>query len=168
VKDYPNILNDFSNKVWKLLYRGSRDGFGASNFHGKCDNESNTLTLIETTKGFMFGGFTPLVWDSTTNNYKSDSSQKSFLFTLKNSGNIEPRTFKLSTGSNAIYSHSSYGPCFGSSVEIYVANNCNANNSSYTNLGNAYVNDTGITGKAVFTGEYNFTVKEIEVFAITL
>jgi hypothetical protein len=28
------------------------------------------------------------------------------------------------------------------------------------------VNDTGINGQEVFTGEYNFTVKEIEVFTI--
>jgi hypothetical protein len=49
-----------------------------------------------------------------------------------------------------------------------VADNCNTNTSNYTNLGTAYVNDTGIDGKAVFTGEYNFTVKEIEVFTITL
>jgi hypothetical protein len=49
-----------------------------------------------------------------------------------------------------------------------VADNCNANISSHTNLGQGYVNDTGITGKAVFTGKYNFTVKEIEVFAISL
>jgi hypothetical protein len=28
------------------------------------------------------------------------------------------------------------------------------------------VNDTGINGQQVFTGEYNFTVKEIEVFTI--
>jgi hypothetical protein len=49
-----------------------------------------------------------------------------------------------------------------------VADNCNANNSSYTYLEKGYINDTGITGRAVFTGELNFTVKEIEVFAITL
>jgi hypothetical protein len=49
-----------------------------------------------------------------------------------------------------------------------VADSCNSNTNSYTNLGNGYVNDTGITGTAVFTGEGNFTVKEIEVFAITL
>jgi hypothetical protein len=30
------------------------------------------------------------------------------------------------------------------------------------------VNDTGIEKAQVFTGEYNFTVKEIEVFAISL
>jgi hypothetical protein len=48
-----------------------------------------------------------------------------------------------------------------------VADNCNTNTSSYTNLGSAYVNDTGITGTTVFTGEQYFTVKEIEVFTIT-
>jgi hypothetical protein len=116
VKDCPNILSDFENKVWKLLYRGSRDGFGASNFHEKCDNESNTLTLIETTKGFIFDGFTPLVWDSTTNGYKSDNAQKSFVFTLKNAGNIQPRTFKLLNGSYAIFCYSPCGPTFGSGI----------------------------------------------------
>jgi hypothetical protein len=70
--------------------------------------------------------------------------------------------------SYAICSYFSYGPCFGFGPDIYVADSCNSNNRSYTNLGNAYVNDTGITGNAVFTGEYNFTVKEIEVFSITL
>jgi hypothetical protein len=48
-----------------------------------------------------------------------------------------------------------------------VYDNCNTTNN-YTNLGGCYVNDTGIDGKLVFTGEYNFTVKEIEVFTITL
>jgi hypothetical protein len=167
VKDYPRILEEFERKKWKLLYRGSRDGFRVSNFHAKCDGQSNTLTLIETTKGFIFGGFTPLVWDSTTNNYKPDSSQKSFLFTLKNARNIEPRKFKLSSGSNAIYCHSSYGLTFGGNHDLTVADSCNANTNSYTNLGHAYVNDTGITGTAVFTGEQYFTVKEIEVFTIT-
>jgi hypothetical protein len=168
VTDYPTILSEFANKTWKLLYRGSRDGFRSSNFHEKCDGQSNTLTLIETTKGFIFGGFTPLVWDSTTNTYKSDSSRTSFLFTLKNSRNIEPRKFTLSNASNAIYSYSGYGPCFGYGVDICVANNCNASKRDWSTLGNAYVNDTGIDGRSVFTGEYNFTVKEIEVFALTL
>jgi hypothetical protein len=168
VKDFPKLLEEFRNKTWKLLYRGSRDGFGASNFHSKCDGQSNTLTLIETTKGFIFGGFTPVEWDSTTNNFKSDSSHKSFLFTVKNAHKIEARKFKLSNPSYAILSNSSCGPRFGGGADIHVSDNCNTNTNSYTNLGNAYVNDTGITGNTVFTGEYNFTVKEIEVFTITL
>jgi hypothetical protein len=170
VKYYPTILNDFANKTCKLLYRGSRDSFRGSNFHGKCDGQSYTLTLIETMNGFIFGGFTPLAWDSTTNGCKSDSSQQSFVFTLKNAENIKPLKFKLSNVSYAIYSYSNYGPTFGGGNyhDIHVADNCNANTNSYTNLGYGYVNDTGIDGMAVFTGEQFFTVKEIEVFAITL
>ena len=29
-----------------LLFKGSRDGFKAENFHEKCDNKGPTLTLI--------------------------------------------------------------------------------------------------------------------------
>jgi hypothetical protein len=120
-----------------------------------------------TTKGFIFGGFTPVAWDSS-GGFKPDSTQKSFVFSVKNARNSEARKFPLSNSSNAICCASSYGPTFGNSHGIYVESGCNGNNNSYTNLGVAYVNDTGIDGKQVFTGEYNFTVKEIEVFSISL
>jgi hypothetical protein len=45
---------------------------------------------------------------------------------------------------------------------------CSESTSNWTVLGHAYTNDTGIDGKQVFTGEFNFTVKEIEVFSISL
>lgn len=47
----------------KLLYRGSRDGFTAAMFHKKCDQEENTFTVLMTTKGETFGGFSPNEWD---------------------------------------------------------------------------------------------------------
>jgi hypothetical protein len=56
---------------------------------------------------------------------------------------------------------------FGSNRDIFVSDGCNANADSYTNLGGAYANDTGLDGRQAFTGEYNFTVKEIEVFAVS-
>jgi fructose-specific component phosphotransferase system IIB-like protein len=55
---------------------------------------------------------------------------------------------------------------FGINADIYVCGGCNVNASCYTNLGGSYANDTGLDGKQVFTGEYQFTVKEIEVFAV--
>jgi hypothetical protein len=167
VKDCPPILNEFEGKTWKLLYRGSRDGFKASNFHEKCDNQSNTLTLIETTKDFIFGGFTPIAWSSSGGG-KPDNSGKSFLFSLKNPRNSEPRKFMLMSGRNAIYCDSSYGPVFYGNSDMAVCDNCNTATDNWTNLGGSYVNDTGIHGKLVFTGEYTFTVKEIEVFTIAL
>jgi hypothetical protein len=66
----------------------------------------------------------------------------------------------------AIISYSSSGPIFGGGYTICVADGCNGNATSYTNLGHSFTNDTGIDGKKVLIGEYNFTVKEIEVFAI--
>jgi hypothetical protein len=162
----PSILKDFETKRWQLLYRGTRDGFGTSHFHAKCDQQSNTLTIILTTAGYVFGGFTPIAWDSSSS-YKIDNTGKSFLFSLKNPRNSEPKIFPLSNPSNSIYCHPSWGPTFGGNHDIYVAPNCDQNTSSYTNLGYSYKNDTGIAGGKVFTGEQYFQVKEIEVFSIS-
>jgi hypothetical protein len=35
----------------KLLFSGSRDGFGTSVFHEKCDNIQDTLTILRTEFG---------------------------------------------------------------------------------------------------------------------
>jgi hypothetical protein len=148
-----------------LLYRGSRDGFQASDVHSKCDNESNSVTLIETTKGFIFGGFTPIPWDSSGTN-KSDPSHTSFIFTLKNAHNISPRTFTLSNSSKAIYCGCDYGPIFGNGFNIGLRNDFTVKTNNYTDVGGAYVNDTGQNGQEVLTGEHYFAVKEIEVFTI--
>jgi hypothetical protein len=162
----PTILNEFSMKKWTLLYRGTVHGFRSSDFHQHCDGHANTITLILTTKGFIFGGFTPLEWDSSSG-WKVDNSRNSFLFTVKNPRNSDGQKYAISIPSRAINCYSSYGPTFGNVHDIYVANDCNASTTSYTNLGTDYVNDTGIAGTQVFTGEKHFTVQEIEVFSIT-
>jgi hypothetical protein len=160
----PDIMKNFETKTWRLLYRGSRDGFGSSNFHSKCDQQLNTVTIILTTAGYIFGGFTPIAWDSS-NTYKADNTAKSFVFSLKNPRNTEPKIFPLSNASSAIYCHPSDGPRFGNDIDV--ADSCNENTYSSTNLGCSYTNDTGIDGNQVFTGERNFQVKEIEVFTVS-
>jgi hypothetical protein len=53
-----------SNNKWTLLYRGTRDGFGAANFHSKSDGHKNTLTLLKTFgSSYIFGGFISIDWD---------------------------------------------------------------------------------------------------------
>ena len=39
---------------FELLYRGSRDCFGASGFHRLCDNKGKTLVLVKNTSGHVF------------------------------------------------------------------------------------------------------------------
>jgi hypothetical protein len=167
LSDFPSIFDKFRFKKWNLLYRGTRDGFGSGAFHTRCDGHANTLTIILTTKGYVFGGFSPISWDSS-NAYKADMTKESFLFSLISPRSKEPQKFPLLNTSYALYCSTGHGPTFGNGHDIYVANGANSNTSSYTSLGSGYVNSTGITAQQVFTGEYNFQVKEIEVFSIKL
>ena len=47
---------------WKLLFRGSRDGFQAETFHSKCDNKGPTVTVVKS-GNYIFGGFTEISWN---------------------------------------------------------------------------------------------------------
>jgi hypothetical protein len=165
LQNIPQVLKKFEAKTWRLLYRSTRDGFGATNFHAKCDQQSHTVTIIFTTTGYIFGGFTPIAWESG-NISKADNTGKSFLVRLKNPRNTEPRLFPLSNQSSAIYCRSSYGPAFGTNCDLYIADNCDQNTNSHTILGGAYRNDTGLANNQVFTGGQTFQVKEIEVFTL--
>jgi hypothetical protein len=63
-----------------------------------------------------------------------------------------------------------YGPKFGDaapwSADLYVCSQCQTSSNSYSHLGKAYVNDTGISGNHVLTGSKDFLVEEIEVFEV--
>ena len=50
--------------VIKLLYRGSRDGWDAKDFHRLCDNQGPTVTLVKSSAGRISGGFTTVSWTS--------------------------------------------------------------------------------------------------------
>jgi hypothetical protein len=94
ISGFPKIFAEF--RKFSLLWRGSRDGFKAEEFHRRCDGHANTLAVILDTKGNIFGGFTPVEWRSRWfGKPMADDSPKSFLFTLKNPHNISARRFAL-------------------------------------------------------------------------
>ena len=64
-------LSDFFIKKWHLVYRGSRDGFEPSAFHEKCDTLKNSLIIVQTTKNFVFGGYTNASWGLNHNSHGS-------------------------------------------------------------------------------------------------
>ena len=80
-KDFNQICGFNAAQKWTLLYRGSRDGFQSFQFHDKCDDYAYTLTIIKTTKGFIFGGYTEAMWDKVSN-WRNDNN--AFLFSLVN------------------------------------------------------------------------------------
>jgi hypothetical protein len=161
-----SIFGDLCSKKFELLYRGSRDGFGGYDFHSRCDNKGATVTVVETTKGFIFGGYTPLSWDSSSG-YRQDDSLKSFLFSLKNSRNTEPKRFSLKPDMKqyAICCNANCGPIFGGGHDFYLAPNSNSVTANYSNFGWAY-EGCGYDARTFLAGEYNFTVKEVEVFLV--
>jgi hypothetical protein len=125
VANLPALFADLRWKRSTLLWRGSRDGFRARDFHVRCDGHANTLTLILDKEGNIFGGFTPVEGDSTSNCCKADPSLKSFLFTLKNPHNVSARRFALKAEWKgcAIGCGSAWGPHF---CDLRVSNNCSA------------------------------------------
>ena len=40
------------------MYQASRDGFGASDFHSKCNGITGTLVVVKDTNSNIFGGYT--------------------------------------------------------------------------------------------------------------
>ena len=72
-----NWINSKNQIKAKLLYRKSRDGDTFDIFHQLCDNKGPTITLIRSSEGFIFGGYTPLSWYNHSN-WKDD--EQSFLF----------------------------------------------------------------------------------------
>jgi len=78
-----------------LLYRGSRDGFGVSDFHTKCDNKGATVTVIKDIGGYLFGGFTDMPWMSEDGWI---STNKAFLFCLHCHNGLGPTKLKQKAG----------------------------------------------------------------------
>ncbi|RIB05432.1 hypothetical protein C2G38_2118408 [Gigaspora rosea] len=71
---------------FRLLVRGSRDGFSPTIFHKLCDRVRSTVTLFKLANSDNFvGGYNPEVWDSPLwPNYKS--SDKAFIFSFTQGG----------------------------------------------------------------------------------
>jgi hypothetical protein len=96
---------------WNILYRGSVHGFGAKDFHNKCDGNSKTLTIVKTTLGYIFGGYADLHWDSVSY-WQLD--QEAFIFSLLNKEN-KPAKIKHdpNSGNYSICCGATHGPVFG-------------------------------------------------------
>ena len=69
------------NINFEKIFTMSLNGNSSKEFHTYCDNKGPTLTIIKTTENKIFGGFTPLNWDSISGS-KIDDDAKTFIFSL--------------------------------------------------------------------------------------
>ena len=124
---------DLNGRKWSLLFQGSRDGFQGLDFHSRCDNKPNTLTIIQSTSGNIFGGFTSAQWSSTIMG-KTQFDKSAFIFSLVNKEN-RPLIFEQSSRcENSINSFRFFGPIFGGGNDINICNLSNTNSISYLGL----------------------------------
>jgi hypothetical protein len=163
----------------RLLYRGSRDGFKAQNFHDRCNNKGETLVIIKSDADYIFGGYTEINWDNTKwngkvgeqNNARRQGNGNEFVFTLKNPHNISPSKFNMKNEwlNHSICCDVNLGPIFGCN-DIRVENDCNIKKNRFTfydfQRGEYCFDDTTGKKRLLFTGTETYTIKEIEVFNI--
>jgi hypothetical protein len=156
-------LCNFSDQKWRLLYRASRDGFEAREFHSKCDGNHNTLTLVISSNATIFGGYTAAAW-SVNERFAHDAH--AYIFSLKN-GKNKPFRVKCLDASEAIYCAKDFGPCFGYD-DIKISSMASANTESLSGFGYTYEHDDypfdSDEANSILAGSKNFQVHDIEVF----
>lgn len=141
---------------FELLYRASRHGDRAKDFHLRCDSYRNTLTIIKTTKGFIFGGFTTKTWEGIDSDKKDENA---FCFSLN-----KHKIYNSIKGKTAIFVSQDKGPCF---------QNCifEVNDKFFENYGNCDEDanafyDNIETICEINGGNNSFLVENLEVFAV--
>ena len=166
-------------KKVNLLYRGSKDGFLARTFHEKCDYKGETFSIIKSTKGYIFGGYTKINWDSTKWNGKNGERNCSrrngdgdeFVFTLKNPHNFIPTKYNIKDDwkNHSICCDVKLGPIYGCN-DIRIENNCDKKLNSFKYYdftpGEFCFQYNNGKNRLTFTGEYTYKVEEIEIFQI--
>ncbi|GBC06506.1 hypothetical protein RclHR1_06890010 [Rhizophagus clarus] len=141
---------------FKLMLRGSRDGFSSNKFHEICDNQSHTISIIKVKDSTeILGGYNPIIWKS---NDSYGNTKDSFIFSFKNKDNIEDYSLsRVKIGISTTYNSVNYGPAFTGGLVL-----CGSNfyNKSYCCGNIKYYNKIRKT-------DYYFSVEEYEIFQIT-
>ncbi len=118
---------------------------------------------MRSTTEHTFGGYASAPWTSAGDYINAAGC---FLFLVENPHNDAPTCFECSSGQNAMYCHSSRGPCFGNGHDLGLHPGGDTA-QSYTEFPypNGYTDTLG-RGHATFTGAYNFTPEDYEVWAV--
>ena len=150
-------------KKMNLLYRSKRDGGNVKDYHSKCDGHKNLLTLVKTTDGKKFGGFSSLQLKITGREQKDDTA---FIFSLD-----EKQNYYIKKGKEAVY-FIDRGPVFGSTLgsgSEFTINldslNCFKEESCCDDTGSRCCYDYR-KGKNILAGKYLFKILDYEVFEL--
>ncbi|RIB20913.1 hypothetical protein C2G38_1151655 [Gigaspora rosea] len=153
---------------FKLLLRGTRDGFTPASFWNLCDKQIN-IVVVAKIKGTdeILGGYNPIGWvKPITVSSIHMNCDESFIFSLKN-GTIQNSILsRVKKSENAIWCRSECGPAFGGGSSacdlIFFSSdqqywNCLASYEKRIRNASTYNSD----------GRSYFSVDEYEIFKIS-
>ena len=157
-----NRLDKYNPISYELIYSSSSDGDKIKTFHNKCDGENYLLVLIKTTKGYIFGGFTSIGFDSSGFELNDDNA---FLFSID-----KQKIYDIVIGNAAVYCNSRFGPIFCSK---------NGDNNYNICIGDNFLSNISTTSKNSVNykmneeyelnfGEREFFVNDLEIYKLIL
>ena len=141
----------------KLLFRASRDGDNNKAYHDLCDGNAPTINVIKSKNGYIFGGYTDCLLNSTSGCTKTTNS---FVFSFNK--------MKIYNGVDGGYFHcgTDCGPWFCGCVGVD-GDNYFITEASYQWEINSYRYFEGFTEEyELVGGKRNFAVEEVEVFKV--
>ncbi|EXX75444.1 hypothetical protein RirG_041770 [Rhizophagus irregularis DAOM 197198w] len=153
------ITDELTTSIeFKLLFRGSRDGFYPVKFHEICDSQSHTVTIAKVAgSNEILGGYNPIAWKSD-NIY--GTTVDSFIFSFNNTNRNENYILsRVIDKKHAIDNRCYCGLIFGNGDLIIwgfdhqtLRNYCRSSKSSYE--------------KPIRETEDIFSIEEYEVFRV--
>ena len=140
------------------LFDSSSNGDSAFTFHNLCDYKKNTISLVETTSGHRFGGYTSECFESP-NLYFDKKDNLSFVFSLD-----KMRIYDVIKGKYAISCDKKYGPYFRDD-QICVVDKFFSNESGTCIKGKGF--NTTKNYELNFGKKY-FKIKRLQVFQVKI
>ncbi len=129
------LLTKIANiSKFDLLFRASENGFTAKDFHNQCDNNGQTIIIIKSNFGNIFGGYTKIPWKSSEYAWKCDL--QAFLFIIYSNNKLYenkcPLIFEIKKEETkySVCHSTAFGPSFGSGRDLVIAINGNNNSVS--------------------------------------
>ena len=107
------------------------------------------------------------VCSSDPSHWSYGYTNKSFIFSLRNNEGLAPFKSMVVRPDLAIFRYSIYGPTFGGGHDIYISDNANTNQNSYTRFGRrgSYTVPSGVKDAyTILPGTEKFSPDDWEVF----
>jgi hypothetical protein len=135
------------------------------NFFAKCDNKPKTLTIIKSSNGCIFGGYTDQCWENTR---QRKYDENAFVFSLINLYKKPTKIKIIQNFDRAIYCEPTYGPIFGCvNDELVISHGTNNLKRGKSDLNHCFQLASypqGSNGSNFLAGSTQFEVTDVEVF----